>query len=311
MTKSSVSFNPDKDIPDLSGKVILVTGGNSGLGLETVLRLAEHSPAHIYLGARSEEKARLAIKEVQEKVPNAPPITFLQLDLASLASTQAAAATFRASSDRLDILVNNAGIMAMPEGLTEDGYEIQLGTNHLGHALFTKLLLPTLKATAAATSPSDVRVLFLSSVGEALAPKDSYHLDKAKTTMPHLGTWTRYGQSKLANVHYSAALAKRHPDIKFISVHPGIVKTNLGYTFMNSYGSLMFRVITFVADMFAVSVEKGALNQLWAATSRDVESGVFYHPVGVTGKGSALSNDEAVREQLWEWTEKELESYTL
>ncbi|RSL61508.1 hypothetical protein CEP51_013621 [Fusarium floridanum] len=308
--KSGVSFDPDKDIPDLSGKVILVTGGNTGLGLETILQLAKHNPAHIYLGARSEEKGNKAIKEVQEKVPNAPPITFLHLDLGSLESTKAAAALFRASSDRLDILVNNAGIMAVPEGLTKDGYEIQFGTNHVGHALLTKLLLPTLKATAA-TSSSDVRVLFLSSVGEGMAPKDSYHLDKAKTTMPHIGTWARYGQSKLANIHYNAALAKRHPDIKFISLHPGVVQTNLGDSFINSYGSLLGMVFRFVSNLMTVSVEKGALNQIWAATSQDVESGVFYHPVGVTGKGSALSNNEKVQEQLWEWTEKELESYVL
>ncbi|KAJ4324347.1 hypothetical protein N0V84_003908 [Fusarium piperis] len=308
--KSGVSFNPDKDIPDLSGKVILVTGGNAGLGLETVLQLAKHSPAHIYLGARSEEKAQQAIKEVQEKVPNAPPITFLHLDLGSLSSTKAAAASFRASSDRLDILVNNAGIMATPEGLTEDGYEIQFGTNHVGHALLTKLLLPTLKATAA-TSSSDVRVVFLSSSAEGMAPKDSYHLDKAKTTMPHLGTWARYGQSKLANIHYSAALAKRHPDIKFISLNPGVVKTNLSKTFINTSGALLGMAFKFVGYIMSKSVEEGALNQIWAATGRDVESGVFYSPVGVTGKGSALSNNEEVREQLWEWTEKELEPYVL
>lgn len=308
--KSGVSFNPDKDIPDLSGKVILVTGGNTGLGLETVLQLAKHNPAHIYLAARSEEKGNHAIKEVQEKVPNAPPITFLLLDLGSLESIKAAAASFRASSDRLDILINNAGIMAVPEGLTKDGYEIQFGTNHLGHALLTKLLLPTLKATAA-TSSSDVRVLLLSSSAESLAPKDSYHLDKTKSTMPHIGTWTRYGQSKLANLHYSAALAKRHPDIKFISLHPGVVKTNLGDSFINSYGALLGPVLRLIANITTVSVEKGALNQLWAATGRDAESGVFYYPVGVTGKGSALSNNEKVREQLWEWTEKELESYAL
>ncbi|EEU45267.1 uncharacterized protein NECHADRAFT_41149 [Fusarium vanettenii 77-13-4] len=308
--KSGVSFDPDKDIPDLSGKVILVTGGNTGLGLETVLQLAKHNPAHIYLAARSEEKGNRAIKEVQEKVPNAPPITFLRLDLGSLESTKAAAASFRASSDRLDILINNAGIMAVPEGLTKDGYEIQFGTNHLGHALLTKLLLPTLKATAA-TPSSDVRVVFLSSSAGSIAPKDSYHLDKAKTTMPDIGTWTRYGQSKLANIHYNAALAKRHPDIKFISLHPGVVKTNLGDSFINSYGALLGTVFRFIGNMTSISVEKGALNQLWAATSQDVESGVFYYPVGVTGKGSELSNNEKVREQLWEWTEKELESYVV
>ncbi|KAM5354114.1 hypothetical protein ACJ41O_000764 [Fusarium nematophilum] len=301
--KSGVSFNPDKDISNLSGKVILVTGGNIGLGLETIVQFAKHSPAHIYLAARSEEKGNKAVKEVQEKVPKAPPITFLHLDLGSFASIKAAAASFQASSRRLDILVNNAGIMATPEGLTEDGYEIQFGTNHIGHALLTRLLLPTLKAT------SDARVVFLSSAAEAIAPKDSYHLDKAKTTMPNLSTWARYGQSKLANIHYSAALARRHTDIKFISVHPGVVKTNLSNTYIKSYGAVLAAAIGFIANLMSVSVEKGALNQIWAATSRDAESGVFYFPVGVTGKGSALSNDDKLGERLWEWTEKELEPF--
>ncbi|KAF5019424.1 hypothetical protein F66182_8578 [Fusarium sp. NRRL 66182] len=309
MWNSGVSFNPDKDIPSLAGKVILVTGGNTGLGLETIFQLAKHDPAHIYLAARSEEKGNQAVKDVLDKVPNAPPVTFIRLDLGSLASIKAAAASFRASSDRLDILINNAGIMAVPEGLTEDGYEIQFGTNHLGHALLVKLLLPTLKATAA-TSSSDVRVVSLSSIGERMAPKDSYHLDKAKTTMPHLNTWTRYAQSKLANVHYSAALAKHNSDIKFISVHPGMVNTTLGDTFMYGFGSVVGKVLKLLSNVLSVTVENGALNQLWAATSQDAESGVFYHPVGVTGKGSLLSNNEEVRDQLWEWTEKELEPYT-
>ncbi|KAH7016672.1 hypothetical protein EDB80DRAFT_888023 [Ilyonectria destructans] len=161
------SFNPDKDIPDLSGKVVLVTGGNTGLGLETILQLSKHHPAHIYLAARSEEKAKNAIEEVRSKISNAPPISFIQLDLGSFASIKAAAASFTASSDRLDILINNAGIMATPERLTEDGYEIQLGTNHLGPALLTKLLLPTLKATAA-KKPSDVDAWVMWTMGVRL-----------------------------------------------------------------------------------------------------------------------------------------------
>lgn len=302
------SFNPSKDIPDLSGKVILITGGNTGLGLETILRLSQHKPAHIYLAARSEDKAKTAIQEIQSKVPKAPPISFIKLDLASFASIKAAAASFIASSNRLDILINNAGIMATPEGLTEDGYEIQLGTNHLGPALLTKLLLPMLKATAA-TKPSDVRVIFVSSKMESIAPKDSYYLDKAKTIMPQLSTWARYGMSKLATVYYAEALAKQNPDIKSISIHPGIVATNLGNSFFGSNNFLIAGIVKVALKFMAVSVEKGALNILWTAISKNAKSGVFYYPVGVTGKGSNLSQDEKVRGQLWEWTEKELDAH--
>ena len=134
------TFDPSSDISDLSGKVALVTGGNAGLGKETVLQLANHSPSQLYLAARTQSKAEAAIRDIKATVPNAN-ITFLELDLASLKSVQRASETFLASSDRLDLLINNAGIMAQPEGLTTDGYELQFGTNHMGHALLTKRLL--------------------------------------------------------------------------------------------------------------------------------------------------------------------------
>ncbi|KAK2688523.1 hypothetical protein QWA68_012707 [Fusarium oxysporum] len=306
MTKG-VSFNPDKDIPDLSGKVILVTGGNTGLGFEVIFQLSKHQPKHIYLAARSEEKANEAIKTLRKKSPNAGPVTFLQLDLGSFASIKAAASTFRSMSDRLDILINNAGIMAVPEGLTKDGYEIQFGTNHVGPALFTTLLLPTLKATAAIST--DARVVFLSSELENMAPKNSYLFDELKTTLPKFSTWTRYGQSKLAAVHYAQALANHNPDLKVVSIHPGVIATNLSGPVVKDYNFLMAALFKVAMKFVTVSIEEGTLNHLWTATSPDVKSGAFYFPVGVQGKGSSLSKNSKLRDQLWEWTEKELEPH--
>ncbi|KLP06184.1 related to alcohol dehydrogenase homolog Bli-4 [Fusarium fujikuroi] len=302
-----VSFSPDKDIPDLSGKVILVTGGNTGLGFEVIYQLSKHKPKHIYLAARSEEKANEAIKTLHKKNPNAGPVAFLQLDLGSFASIKAAAATFRSMSDRLDILINNAGIMSVPEGLTKDGYEIQFGTNHLGPALFTTLLLPTLKATAAMST--DVRVIFLSSELENMAPKNSYLFNDLKTTLPKFSTWTRYGQSKLASVHYAQALANHNPDLKVMSIHPGVIATNLSGPVVKDYNFLMAALFKVAMKFVTVSIEEGTLNHLWTATSPDVKSGAFYFPVGVQGKGSSLSKDSKLRDQLWEWTEKELEPH--
>ncbi|KAF3360644.1 Histone H2A [Verticillium dahliae VDG1] len=180
-----VSFNPDKDIPDLSGRVILVTGGNIGIGKETVLQLSKHKPARIYLAARTESKAQAAIDEIRKTVPNAAPISFLSLDLTSFDSIKKAAAEFLSKEDRLDILINNAGIMATPNGTTKEGYEIQFGTNHVGHALLTNLLLPTLKRTAAATSPPrDVRIVNISSLLENTAPPTNpYDFAKLKTDL--------------------------------------------------------------------------------------------------------------------------------
>ncbi|KAE8318740.1 NAD(P)-binding protein [Aspergillus transmontanensis] len=270
-------FDPDQDIPDLTGKVILVTGANSGIGRGIILQLAKHNPAQIFLAARSEAKAQEAITEL-EKISDMQSIDIIP-------------STFHASSNRLDLLINSTSIMATPTGQTEEGYEIQFGTNHIGHALLTRLLLPTLKYTA--TIAPDVRVVFLSSSLHSSAPKEGYFLDdRLKTPMPDISTWTLYGQSKLANIHYCRALAQRHLEIKFVSIHPGLVKTNLGPEFMS------------VCDEIHNSQCSGrAFNSLWAATSLAAESGAFYYPVGITGK------DEKLREQLWEYTEMELQPH--
>jgi NAD(P)-dependent dehydrogenase (short-subunit alcohol dehydrogenase family) len=302
----TVNFSPDTDIPSQKGKVILITGGNSGLGLETARVLLKHEPSRVFLACRSKEKFEQAVNELKQKGSNTEAVSFLALDLASLSSIKSAAAEFQASSSRLDILMNNAGIMMTPEGLTKEGYEIQLGTNHMGHAFFTHLLLPTLEETAK-TNP-DVRIVFLSSMGESMSPKNPYQFDQFKTTMSSFSTLSRYAISKLANVHYAAALAEQYPKIKVISIHPGVVRTNLTGPIRES--SLIIGTLTRVINSFiGVDAAKGALNQLWAATDPKAESGVFYHPVGVTGKGSKLSQDKEAREKLWEWTQQEIKQH--
>ncbi|KAG5748292.1 hypothetical protein H9Q70_009047 [Fusarium xylarioides] len=196
--------------------------------------------------------------------------------------------------------------MMTPEGLTEEGYEVQIGTNHMGHAFLTHLLLPTIEKTAK-TNP-DVRIVFVASSAESMAPKNPYQFDQFKTTMSSLSTMSRYGISKLANAHYAAALAERHPNIKVISLHPGVVHTNLTGPIRES--SLIMGTLTrIVNSLVAVDAAKGALNQLWAATDPKAESGVFYHPVGVKGKGSKLSKDKEAREKLWEWTQQEIKQH--
>ncbi|KAK2022182.1 short chain dehydrogenase [Colletotrichum zoysiae] len=302
------SFNPDAEIPDLAGRVVLVTGGNSGLGLETVRQIAKHNPAHVYLAARSREKAEAAIEALRKDNPDAAPVSHLPLDLASFASVKAAAERFTAASDRLDLLVNNAGIMHTPEGLTEDGYEVQFGTNHMGHALLTQLLLPTLRRTAAERNP-DVRVVFLSSAAEGWAPADTYRFDRLRTTMPETASRFRYGISKVANVHYAAALAERTPEVRVVCVHPGVVDTNLAEPLISNTNVVFGTLIWIGAKIAAVSAQKGALNQLWASFHPDAETGAFYFPVGVPGKGTKLSQDREKREQLWKWTEDELKSH--
>ncbi|KAB8437334.1 hypothetical protein FH972_025014 [Carpinus fangiana] len=308
------SFNPDKDIPDLTDKVIIVTGGNIGLGYETVLQFAKHKPAHIYLGARSAEKADAAITKIKAEtsstlgIENVPRITHLALDLSSFASIKSAAETFNAAEQKLDILVNNAGVMGLPAATTPDGYEIQLGTNHLGGALFTRLLLPTLQRTAEAEG-ADVRVINLASIAEGMTVKGGLALKDAKSDMKDFSTWTRYGQSKLANVLYTKALAKRYPKILFASVHPGAVKTNIFAT-ANSGSGLVAVGSAIFTNLLAVPVQKGAWGQEWAATAprKLVKSGAFYHPFMKEVKGSKNAQSKVLEEQLWDWTDAELSS---
>ncbi|WDK16715.1 retinol dehydrogenase [Colletotrichum graminicola] len=264
---------------------------------------------HIYLAARNEAKALAAIEDIKKAVPKAAPITFLEIDLTSFESIKRAANEFRSKSETLHILVNNAGIMAWPPSTTKEGYEIQFGTNHMGHALLTKLLLPTLQHTAQTSPDKDVRIVSLSSVGENWVPSDLYNFDDLKTDMASTGTWARYGASKVANIHHSRALAKRYPEIRCISVHPGSVNTNLTSGLEASW-PLIKPILGIFAPLVLSSVADGAKNQIWASVSPDAESGVFYWPVGVKGRDSKHAKNEELSEKLWEWTEKELEAYT-
>ncbi|KPI42510.1 putative oxido [Cyphellophora attinorum] len=224
----SATFDPDREIPDLSGKTILITGGSSGLGLESVRQLARHG-ANVILAARNKSKSLAVIEQLKTEHSHAH-ISFLQLDLASFASVAAAAKTVLTENDRMDVLMNNGGIMAVPEGLTVEGYEIHFGTNHMGHALLTKLLMPLLLKTSDLPG-ADVRIVNLTSIAqEQLAPTAGFLPSEAKTTMPNRGTWERYGHSKLANVLFTKALSQRYPQLTCVAVHPGGVKTDLADT---------------------------------------------------------------------------------
>ncbi|PNH70360.1 hypothetical protein VD0001_g6907 [Verticillium dahliae] len=264
-----VNFNLDQDIPDLSGKVFLVTGGNNGLGKETVLQLCKHNPAMIFLAARFESKALDAIADIQRP-------------------------------DRLDLLINNAGICAQPPSTTQDGYEIHFGTNHLGHALLTKLLLPALLKTAAASS------------AEAWAPfLDPADFDTLRTNMASRSGFSRYSLSKVANVLHAHALAVRHPALRSVALHPGVVNTNMASGVAASWPVLapLVRFVCLFGDVLQTPFAAGVGTQLWAGVSPEAESGEFYFPVGVAGEASMHARDRRMEEALWAWTERELERY--
>ncbi|KAJ5143557.1 uncharacterized protein N7515_002344 [Penicillium bovifimosum] len=307
------AFKPERDIRDLDGKVVLVTGGNAGIGKETILQLAKHRPSRIYMAARTESKAREAIESLQSQLSSPADIRFLPLDLSSFKSIRAAADKFQADSDRLDILILNAGTMGNPPTTTEEGFEVQLGTNHIGHFLFTKLLLPTLQKTVevqrAEGEVPDVRVVTLGSAAHAVGPATFEEM----TSTPGLlavSTWTRYGASKSANILFASELARRHPDILSVSVHPGAVDSGL-YGHAKNLSAVMKHGVNATGSLLFRNVTSGALNSLWAAgTQREnLVNGAYYTPVGYRSNGTSVVQDAQLAKKLWDWTETEISKH--
>ncbi|KAH8807927.1 oxidoreductase [Xylogone sp. PMI_703] len=211
-----------KDIPSLEGKVVIVTGGTSGLGQQSDLEFARHGAKQLWLASRNLEKIESVISDIKKELPDAS-ISPLELNLASFESIQKAAKTIIAETDRIDILILNAGIVAVPAAQISEGYEIQFGTNHVGHALLTKLLMPALLHTAEQTN--DVRIVFVSSDAFKLSPGHSIRFETLKTPGHEIGTWARYGQSKLANILHTRELAKHYPSLSVTSIHPSPTMT--------------------------------------------------------------------------------------
>lgn len=305
---TQTSFNPSTDIPGLKDKVVLITGANSGLGKQSLLELSRHEPRYIWLACRSTSKAHQLISEMKEQGYNHEIINLIELDLSSLNSILGAARQIREQTSRLDILILNAGIMAVPPGVTKDGYEIQFGTNYLGHAFLVRLLLPLLVGTAQQQpgSASDVRIVLLSSVAYRYAPSCGVDFESLmKSHIKGMSTVARYGQSKLAVNLYGQELAKRYSALKVMIVQPGQVRTNLGDAASSS--SLLMRVLwKLTSALKGVDPEIGVLNQLWAATSDAVLSGKYYDPVGVINRDIEHTEQPELASKLWEWTEQQL-----
>ena len=284
-----------------------VYAGTSGLGKEAVLALSRKQPAGIYFTGRNSKGAAEVISLAKATNPTVKVI-FLECDQTSLASVESAIKQFLSKSQRLDVLLCNAGVMGTDASVTKDGYEHQFGVNQMAHALMVKMLLPTLQNTARQTG--DARVVFESSIGFRWTPSGGIRFDELKTTQDYsfAGRWVRYGQSKLANVVYASELARRYPDITTVSVHPGVIFTNL----WSVQWSLLNRIFVYLATLGqAVSVEEGARNPCWAMTTSKerLSPGVFYEKVGVIGSPSKDSQSKSLGEKLWTWTQNELDGY--
>ncbi|MEO8605684.1 MAG: oxidoreductase [bacterium] len=293
------------DLPDLSGKTIVVTGANSGLGYETALALSGRG-AHVVLACRDQAKGGAAEQQIHAAHPQAST-ALMSLDLASLADITRFAAELRAAHPRIDVLINNAGVMALPYRKTADGFEMQIGTNHLGHFALTGQLLDTLRATPGA------RIVTVSSGFHRLG---TMRFDDLSWESGYK-RWPAYGQSKLANLLFAYELQRRLAaagDATIsVAAHPGYASTNLQAAAPRMDGSRFMERITDLGNsLFAQSASMGALPQLYAATAPGVHGGDYYGPDGIGelwGHPRAVvsnpkSRDVAAAQRLWELSEQ-------
>ncbi|EIN09900.1 NAD(P)-binding protein [Punctularia strigosozonata HHB-11173 SS5] len=294
----------EADIPDLTGRIAIVTGGNSGIGKQTVKVLLSKG-AKVYLAARSEEKARQAIDEIHAADPSTKKgtVEFLKLDLSEAKKAKAAAEDFNRRESSLHLLYNNGGIMGVPAGSkSADGYELQWATNVFGPFVFTYHLLPVLLETAKTSPPGTVRIINTCSSGAGQAPKTGIPLDD-----PTVGAGAShsacYGHSKLGDLLWTRELAKRYTDqgVWSFGPHPGPVQSNLTH-----HLGIPKPVMWILNRTVFKPVEYGALTQLFAGTSPTLtaaQSGSYLVPLAKIEPKlpHALAGDDALAKKVWDW----------
>jgi NAD(P)-dependent dehydrogenase (short-subunit alcohol dehydrogenase family) len=292
------------DIPDQSGRVAVVTGGNGGLGLETARELARKG-AHVVIAARNPEKAERARNDIVGELSDAA-VQVEPVDLADLASVRRASAHLLAAHPRIDVLVNNAGVMAIPEARTLDGFEMHFGTNHLGHFVLTALLAPALLATPGS------RVVTVTSTGR-------FYRARLDPDDPHLTgryrPWLAYGQSKMANVDFAVELQARAAaagtSLQSLVADPGFSRTDLQATSARMSEGWSQRFFHSAVLRVGTDPAAGALSQLRAATDPKARGGQLYAPRWVS-LGPPVRRPLAAegrrsrhRAVLWEVSERE------
>jgi NAD(P)-dependent dehydrogenase (short-subunit alcohol dehydrogenase family) len=294
-----------ENLPDLSGKVIIVTGGNSGIGYETALEFARKR-AHVILGCRDLGKARTAVEQIKAASPSAD-VDAMQLDLANLASARGFSDAFHTKHRSLDVLCNNAGVMALPYRQTNDGFEMQFGTNHLGHFALTGLLLDMILGTDRS------RVV---NVASGMHRLGRIRFDDLQWKTGYR-KWFAYGQSKLANLLFTFELQRKLEAAGSSSIsvacHPGYAATNLQAAGPRMQGSALMETLTGMGNrLFSQSAAMGALPTLYAAASPEVFGGDYIGPDGFsemwgapTKVGTAAAaRDAAVAARLWQVSEE-------
>jgi len=284
------------DIPDQSGRVAVVTGANSGIGFETARALAAKG-ARVVLACRDPQRGKEAEQRLRAALPDAL-VRFVPLDLGSLASVEKFAKDLEAEEPKLDLLCNNAGVMTPPLGRTADGFELQFGTNHLGHFALTGRLLPVIRRGAAP------RIVTVSSTAHYLGRID---FDDPNAERKPYDAFRAYGQSKLANLLFTRELARRlaarGEAVVAAAAHPGSTRTNL-----QKHSRFLH---AFVA-VFSQEPPGGALPTLYAATAPGVRPDDYYGPGGwfelvgppKPGRRTRAAKDDAAALRLWELSER-------
>ena len=294
-----------RDVPDQSGRTIVITGANSGIGLEAA-RVLAGAGAHVVLACRDAGRAQAAAAELRASDARSS-LEVVPLDLASLASIRDFAKVFSDRHARLDVLINNAGVMAIPRRTTADGFEMQLGTNHLGHFALTGLLLGRLRAAPGA------RVVTVSSTAHRAGRMRWGDLQSERSYQ----RWIAYGQSKLSNLLFCYELSRRldaaGERIVSAACHPGYSATNLQFVGARMDNSrAMERVMAVANRLFSQPADMGALPTLYAATAQGVRGGDYFgpdrmfetwgHPKKVAS--SRASQDADAARRLWDVSEQ-------
>ncbi|KAK2024959.1 short chain dehydrogenase [Colletotrichum zoysiae] len=292
-------------IGKLSGKVVLITGGNTGIGLETA-RAIHATGATLFITARDTNKAQQAIDNIKNGLNSDAPVHAIELHLDSLASVRSAAEAFHSQSNRLNVLIFNAGVLGKPQGNTEDGFETQFATNHLGHFLFFQLVKPTLLTSS--TPKSHSRVISVSSMAHH---RSNICLDDINFEKEEYKPWNAYGRSKTANILFTNEVERRYgaEGLHGLSLHPGFIYTNL---MQHLSGSSLAEFESLVSNDAAQKVvstpAQGAAMTTYAALSAEWEGRGGTYLADLADKGhtgdftgpASWTYDEKLQKELWE-----------
>ncbi|KAK0387568.1 hypothetical protein NLU13_3814 [Sarocladium strictum] len=297
----------ETNLPDQTGKVFIITGGNSGVGRELAAILYQHN-ARIYIATRSKPRTLEVMAEIEDAHPHSKgSLVFLELVLDDLNTIKAAAETFLRRESRLDVIWNNAGVMLPPSGSkTKQGYELQMGVNTLAHFLLIKLLTPILLRTAQdpATKKNSVRVVWVSSLSVDFSTKPFLDFDNMNYQVKDESQAVKYDRSKCGNLLHAIEFDKRYPEsgICSVSMTPGLLKTNLQRNFTASQ-NLIVRLMGKPAIM-------GAYTELFAGLDPSITpNDKWVCPFGAREEPRVEMMDPGLTSAFWDWSEKQVKPY--